>query len=338
MPTPTPYRSLAKDTTISTISNIDKNRMCWMRSIEVILTSRKIKKSMIFGTDDKYQFTMDITGTKNLALNKDSGTFRIHNLEYDKIAQIVLDEYYIIEIKAGYKSLGNLPTIFKGEVSYISQKIHSKHDTETYITFASTVVARYSQKRMNFNLNSGINLYAALNYVCKISGVGKNVKIDPRLQKEFLTNVYTNYNTVTSVFDNLTATSGNYFLSSDYSEGNVINCTTIDDKRKIKIDPNTINITRGNPTVTSAGLQITLLPTFNYMPGDIILVDNSLIDISVSNASAVPSTFNQNYLDTQGQYMIIEITYHFQNRGAAFEYNIRARALDIIRKIQMEKQ
>ena len=328
-----PLETIQKE--INSLPNAaDFSKKCWMRQIEVILTSRKCNKAMKFSTDDKYQFNMDIMGTKNLALNKDKGTLTIYNLEYDKMMETILLEYFIIEIKIGYKSTGNLMTIFKGEVSYISQKIHSHHDVETYITFASTIVARYSQSRMNFNLNSGVNIYSALNYICKLSGIGNKARINPNLKKEILTKIYTNYNTASTVFDNLTSTSGEYYLSTDYSEGNVINCTTINDKRKIKVDPNTINITRGNPTVTSAGLKITLLPTFNFMPGDILIIDNSILNVSIRDAESVTSTFNTNYLDQNGMYMIISIEFHFQNRGDAFELNITARALDIIKKIQ----
>ena len=314
---------------------IHKNKVCWIRQIEVILTSRKLKKSKKFSNEDEaHQYTMDISGSKYNALNKDKGTVSIWNLEYDEIVDIVTNEYYDIEIKAGYKSVGDIPTIFKGQVSYISQKIHSRHDVETYITYASEIVARYSQRRMNFNLNAGYNLYAAVNYICKISGLSGNANISPELKKQFLENVYNNYGTPVSVFDNLTSTSGDYIVNADYSNGNVISLFTLNDKRVIVIDPNTINIAKGNPTVTSAGLQICLLPTFNFMPGDIIQIDNSFINTSISNAESVYSTFNTNYLDRNGQYMIIDINYRFQNRGETFEFNIKGRALDIIKNIQ----
>ena len=315
-------------------ANLNKNKLCWMRNIEVVLTSRKTKQSMIFKTTGRDSYNIDIVGTKYLALNKDKGTLTISNLEYDKMMEIILLEYYIIEIKAGYVSIGDLPTIFKGEVSFISQKIHSHHDVDTYITFASSLVARYSQSRMNFNFNSGVNIYAALNYICKISGIGRNVKIDPQLRKLFLQNVYNNYANASTVFDNMTSTSGSYTLSCDESEGNVIDCTTIYDKRKITIDPNTINIANGNPTVTSAGLSISLLPTFNFMPGDILVIDNAILNTSIRDADSVYKEFNTNYLDQNGEYMIIEINFRFQNRGAVFTMDITARALDIIKKIQ----
>lgn len=315
----------------------NKNAFCWMRHIEFTLTSRKTKMTKRFSTDDpEHQYTMDIKGSKYAALTKDKGTISIWNLEYDQIVEIVTYEYYDIEIKAGYKSTGNIPTIFKGEVSYISQAIHSKHDVETYICYASTTVARFSQSRLNFNLNSGINLYAALNYICGINGMTGKVRISPELKRDFLTEVYNNYGTVAMVFDNITSISGNYTINTDESEGNVISTFTLNDKRLIVIDPNTILISKGNPTVTSAGLQMTVFPTFNFMPGDIIQIDNSYVNTAVTSAESAYNTFNTNYLDQNGQYMIIDINYHFQNRGPTFEINLKGRAVDIIRNIQGE--
>lgn len=319
---------------------INKEKICWMRQINVILTSRKVRRSMSFNNfDPRSQFTMDLAGQKKVSLNEDKGTFTIYNLEYDKISEILINEYFTIEIQAGYQSMGTLPTIFKGEISYISQKIHSAHDTETYFCYASTLVARYSQSRINFNLNSSINIYSALNYVCKLSGIrSENYRISPELKKELLQNIYNNYGTCATVFDNLTSTSGNYDLSVDSSDGLLIDVTTINEKRKIKIDPNIINITSGNPTVTSAGLQMSVLPVMNFKPGDILILDNSLINVSIKDAESVKDTFNTNYLDQNGMYMIIEIHYHLQNRGSAFDFDIQARALDIIKKMQVNGQ
>lgn len=314
--------------------NKDPYRKCWMRAIEVDLISKKTGKVMRFSTDDPNQFTIDIVGYKCLSLLKDKGTVSIWNLEYDKLMQIILQEYYTIVIKAGYKSLGTLNTIFKGEVSFITQKIHSKHDVETYINFASSVVAKWSQSRMNFSINSGVNIYAALSYVFKLNGMGRNVNIDPALQKSVLQNVYSAYSTTNTVIDYLAVTGGNYNISGDESEGNVVNVTSLENKRRIKIDPNTISITKGNPTISSNGLKMTLIPTFNFMPGDIIIMDNSLIDASIRDADAVTSTFHTNYIDQNGMYMIRNIDFHFQNRGDTFELNITAWPLSYIDKIQ----
>lgn len=327
---------------VKEINNINANQIindktCWIRMIEVTLTSRITNQKLVFNNfDPKHQFNIDINGVKEVATNKDNGTLTITNLEYDTLMQIVLCEFYDIEIKVGYKSAGNLQTVVKAEVSFITQKIHSKHDVDTYITFASPMVAKFSQSRLNFSLNSGINIYGALNYICQLSGIGKNANIDQTLKLNFLKNVYQNYNTAATVFDDINKISGNYMISVDGSEdGSVINILNIANTKRIKVDPNHMNISKGNPTVSSDGLKISLLPTRNYCPGEVLVIDNGLLDVSIQNASSVTSTFNTNYLDQNGQYMIIRVDYHFQNRGPAFEYNIQARALDIIKKMQI---
>lgn len=320
------------------------NKRCWIRYIKVVLTSRKVKQQLIFDNfTPKKMFNISITGSKYVASNKDGGTVVITNLEYDTMMQIVLDEYYDIEVYAGYKSLMNhlndysLPRFFKGQVSFINQKIHSKHDQDTYIHFASELVAKYSQSRMNFSFNSGFNIYGAMNYMCQLSGIGKRVNISPKLKLKFLDKVYTNYSTNQTVFDNLAQIGGNYMINTDGSEdGSVINITDLSNKRKIAIDPDTINLQKGNPTVTSSGLKLSLLPTMNFKPGDIIKIDNGLIDTAITNQESVKSTFNTNFLDQNGEYMILQVDYIFQNRGKSFELNITGRAMNIIQNMQLK--
>ena len=237
------------------------NKRCWIRYIKVVLTSNLVKKQMVFDNfTPKKMFNISITGSKYVASNKDIGTVIITNLEYDTMMQIILDEYYDIEIYAGYKSLLNnlddysLPCFFKGKVAFINQKIHSRHDQDTYIHFASALVAQYSQSRMNFSFNSGFNIYGAMNYMCQLSGIGKRANISPKLKLKFFDKVYHNYGTNQTVFDNLTEIGGDYMINTDGSEdGSVVNVTDLSNKKIYTIDPDTINITKGNPTITSSG-------------------------------------------------------------------------------------
>ena len=76
-----------------------------------------------------------------------------------------------------------------------------------------------------------------------------------------------------------------------------------------------------------------MLPTFCFKPGDIIIIDNAILDVSISDPNSVASTFKTNYLDRNGAYMIMELEYNFTNRNTTFEINIRARALSIISNI-----
>ena len=318
----------------------------WMRHIEVRLSSKINRRQLIFNNLDpnKNNIDIQINGTKYIGTSKDCGTVAISNLEYDTILKIINEEYYSIEILVGYQSFGNLETYFKGQVSFINQKIHAQHDTTTYITYASNLVAAWSQGRMNFQINSGINLYSALGYICNLTGI-KERNISPELKSIVLQKAMQSYSSPVSAIDYLSKNSNKIIVNEDQSFTNaVINMTHIEKARRVQLNPNSILISKGNPTLTSAGLKMTLLPTFNFCPGDIIYMRdneghkwglNSLIDTSINNPESVKTTFNTNYLDPNGEYMIMEIDYSFASRSNNFELNITARQLSYLKNIQL---
>lgn len=310
-----------------------KNKLCWMRQIEIRLYSDLTHKKIVFGGIDKNQLNISVKGGKYLSALKDKGTCTISNLTYAQITEIILGKYYQIEIWAGYRTQ-QLQCFFKGEVSYISDKIRERRDHECYIIFASKMVAAYSQQRMNFNLNSGINLYAALRYICLTNGIDPS-HLPDSLRNEFLEEVTQNWGTPATLCEQLANNTSSFSIDTDASidGGGVVDCTTFQDKRMIRLNPNTINFTKGNPTLDSDGLHISVLPTFCFKPGDIIVIDNAILDLSISNAEQVASTFKSNYIDPNGAYMIIDLEYNFENRGPTFEINIRARSMNIIANI-----
>ena len=267
-----------------------------------------------------------ITGTKFLALTKDNGTIVINNVSYETIALIQTLKLYRIEIWAGYRN-NNLMRIAKGEVSYISQKIHSRHDTALYITYASELVAAWSQNRINFSMRSGMNAYAMLEYFFR-DGRGTAAKLSPALRQVVYDQMWQEAGKPTSIVEScLSNADTGLFLSADSSlDDKVINITELGEKRVIPIDSNMVNIGNGNPTVTSQGLDITLFPIFNLVPGDIIQIDNKLLDFSqgMTDATSVYQTFNTNYMDPDGCYMIRQLQYTLENRGQNFQYRIQA--------------
>lgn len=310
-----------------------KNKFCWMRQIEVRLTSKITNKKIVFGNTGENQLTIEVHGNKYLSALKDNGSVVIYNLTYAQIVELIIGQYYDIEIWAGYRTQG-LQCYFKGAVSFISDKIRARRDNTCYILFASQMVASYSQKRMNLTLNSGINLYSAFNYICLTNGIS-TTHLPNSLKQQFLSEVTENYGTAATLIDQMVANSGGFTLDTDNSidGAGVVNCSDLSDKRQIRINPDTINFTKGNPTLDKDGLKISLLPTFCFKPGDIILLDNSIIDVSISDPNQVASTFKSNYLDSNGAYMIIQLDYNFENRGTTFEVNIKARSLNIIANI-----
>lgn len=347
---------------MSNVINTSKNlsNFCWMRQIEVRLYSKLYKvKPLIFGSSKiknyKYsedgnnvleteyivdQLNITIKGVKKLTALEDNGVCEISNLTYATISQIILGQYYKIEIWAGYRTQQNLQCYFSGEIAFISNEIQMRRDHTCHIIFASALVAGYSQARINFNLNSGINLYAALRYICLQTGIDSS-HLNESLKSAFLTEVSANWGTPATLAETLAKNTSNFSVSADASiDGNIVDCSRIDDKRQIRINSETINFRKGNPRVNKDGLNISLLPTFQFKPGDIIIIDNSILNESETSLNAVQTNFSSNYIDTTfvntdtphlGAYMIRQIDYAFQNRGDTFELNIIARALSIIK-------
>lgn len=313
--------------------------LCWIREIIVKLYSNKYNvKPLVYGSrdiDGNYltsQLTIDVKGSKYISALKDNGVISISNLDYEDISRIIIGEYYNIEIFAGYKSQSPL-CIFRGEVAYISDKIVQNKDHTCYIIYAPKLVAKWSRQRMNLQLNSGINIYAAYKYICMKNNIPTS-GLNTSLRNQFLHEVQSNFGTAASLIDQINSQTSSNVISIDESiENNIIDCSTIKDKRQIKINSDTINFTKGNPTISKDGLKISLLPTFQFQPGDIIIIDNAIIDISESTLSGAQTGYKANYMDPDGAYMIIQIDYNLQNRGSNFELNIQARALNIIKNI-----
>lgn len=307
---------------------------CWMRVLKIELISRITSKALVFGDNGDSNLKITVTGTKFPATNKDKGTIKIFNLTYTTIFKIMHGEYYKVRIYSGYQG-GNVVKIFDGSVSYISNKIHSAHDWECYINFASDVVANYSQKRINFNLNSSINYWTALDQICRSTGIN-DANIDESLKDYVLKETEAGYKSFSTILESNTFnTSGEYLLNTD-GVGSVIDITTLKNKRVIKIDTSKIPIGGGNPRISSEGLEMQLLPNFDYRVGDILKIDNSILDVSIQSAD-VSSTFTTNYMDTNGMYMIKELSFTLENRGDTFMYYVKARAVDWIKQFMTEE-
>lgn len=307
---------------------------CWMRVIKVELISRITNSLLVFGDDETDNLRITITGTKYPATNKDKGIIKLYNLTYNTLFKIMYGEYYKVRIYAGYRG-GNIVKIFDGAVAYISNAIHSAHDWECYINFASDVVANYSQKRINFNLNSSINYWTALDQICRAAGIN-DAHIDENLKDYVLTETQAGYKSFSTILDSNTFNiNGEYMLNTD-GVGSVIDITTLKGKRVINIDTSKILIGGGNPRVSSEGLEMQLIPNFDYRVGDILHIDNSILNVSINSAD-VTSQFPTNYMDTNGLYMIKELNFTLENRGDTFMYNVKARAVDWIKQFINEE-
>lgn len=310
----------------------------WMRRMQIILTSKALKKRMTFGLNEDNNgndLNIQVTGTKYMSSLKDEFTVKITNLTYAQILELINGQYYDIEIKIGYKTSG-LHTIFNGGVLYISNVFGDRKSNDVMIFCASKMIAQFGQRRMNLSLNSGINMYAAIKFITGRSGAAGN--IDKDLRHKILSEVQSVKDTSASWLDTF-CTKNNLVLNSDASYGN--DFTVFNpyrkDARVIKIDPTNIILTSGYPTLTNEGLNLCIMPTFNFMCTDTIAIPNDIIDLGISDASEYKNNAGF-YLDTSGKngygnYMIYKIVYSLENRGTDFSLKILAKARSLMSKV-----
>lgn len=307
----------------------------WMRDLQVILTSTSMKKSIAFGQEwkkGKDDVDINVKGTKYLSANKDSFTIRISNLTYTELTQLILGKYYDIEIKAGYRNRG-AQTIFKGSVIYMSYEKKDVTTNTVIILAGNKMVAKFGQRKMNLSLNSGINMYSALKFICKYSGMPSS-KIDEDFKNRVIQEIVINQKSVGNFLENFSA-SNNFIVSGDSTYGND---TTIispyrTNNRVIQLDSDKITLISGYPKLNLDGLNLTILPTFNFMPMDVIVLDNSIIDISVTENN--PSNFNNAmFFDQDGKYLIIQLDYDLSNRENSYYVHILAKARSLYSNIK----
>ena len=334
-------------------------RECWMRRIRITFESKPGAVAAVAGKDDEFlpwlrrrypglaklgasdrvklvideRYNIKVKGTKNLGLLQDGGVIEISNITYDSIALIIALKLYCVTIEVGYENAGSLFCVAKGEVSWLQQKIRSRHDYNLYISYASELVAAWSQNRINFSIRSGCNLSDMLHWMFIKQGASiEQILIDDRLRRLVASDTYASSGTsadiVTQALNSYAGQTRGLVTRADSSlENKVISISDLSKSRVIKVNENFINIGNGNPTVTANnGLDISLFPAMNFVPGDILVVPSRLIDTSqgLTTATGVQTTFNQNWLNPNGQYVIRRINYTFENRGQTFIFDINA--------------
>lgn len=305
----------------------------WMRVLTIVLKSKKFKKQFVFSNDkDINETSLNITCTLNKYMStlKDSATITIDNLTPNEISQIMIGEFYDIEIWAGYKG-SNICKIFDGGVLWLSNKLNSNDRTTTLIILAaSQLVARYGQSRLNLSLNSGINIYSAIKFICKMASI-PNSNVSTQFKKQFIEHVVTVNDTAANWLDKLAENNNSIIGNSDsiLEQTFSIFDSAKSNSRVIKLKNSDILLTGGYPKLTNQGVNLNLLPTFNFICGDTIEIDNSILDISVTDRSQISKNYGA-YFSEKGQYMIIEMTYNLETRGNNFTLQLKCKNRDRI--------
>lgn len=303
----------------------------WMRVLRITFTSTKLKKSITIDNDNK-EISMHADIYKYMSALKDSCTIKIDNLPYSTIVELISGEFYDVKIEAGYKNL-NVVTVFDGGVLYISNELNDRKTQTAVILCASDLVAKFGQKRINLSLNSGINVYSALRFICRRAGITET-NISTQYKKKFLQKITTIQDTPGAWINKLSEEDKTCIVNSDKSIGSTVSIfdAARGNNRIITLDNNMIDLTGGYPRLNNQGLNLSVMMTYNFMCGDIIKIDNSIINIGTSStneANSLPGLF----LDKNGCYMIIEQRYSLENRGSDFSIDITAKSRSLISNI-----
>ena len=304
----------------------------WIRLLSVKFSNGK--HSITYGNkflEGKNDVSIHVTGSKFMSSLKDSCKIVIDNLPYSEIINLIDGKYFDVEVSAGYKSLGER-VIFSGGVLYVSNNRTNTKTTQAIFLCASPMVAKFSQSRINLTLNSGINLYTVLRYVLSKAGV-KNPNISTDLKTKIIENSQSVNDTVGGWLNKLMQENSEIVVNSDNSvfENVTIFNAARGNGRLIPVTNSIIDLTGGYPQVSSEGLNFTCMPTFNFVCGDTIKIDNSIIQIPVSSSGELSSPKSY-FLDEDGEYMIYEIDYRLENRGDDFSYSILSKSRNRLRQ------
>lgn len=307
---------------------------CWMRVLKVKFTSETLKKSIIFGEnylkgDDDVE--MEIEGTKYLSAVKDTFTINLYNLTYNEMSQLINGKYYKVEIICGYRN-SNTMTVFKGSVIYISNDKFKFNTNRCIVLCGNNFISNFGQNRMNLSLNAGLNLYDAIKFILRRQGL-TNVKIDESLKNRVIKEVESMKESPQSWIENFCDTNG-LIINVDSTSGTDVTILSAykTNNRLITLTSDNLILTNGYPKISSDGLTITCLPTFNFQPGDVIQLDNSIINTSTTEISG--SEFMKNiWIDIDGRYMIYEVNYTLNNMDGEFSCSLKAKARSLYNSI-----
>lgn len=304
----------------------------WLRHLQIELTSNVLKKKLTFGVnylDDKDDLYIDVQCFKYLSSLKDEATIKIKNLTMSEVVQIIDGKYYDVTIKCGYKS-SSVMTIFSGSVMYVSNSIDDRKSNTVIILCASKFLAKYGQTRLNLSMTSGINIYSAINFICRRSQI-PNTNVSEQFKKQFLQTVENvNNTTAASWIDTLCSNNSSFMINVDASNTSIMSIFDAAKSNNRIITLRNDNIILQNyPQLTTNGFTLNVMPTFNFMPGDVIKIDNSILQIPVYNKSEISKSYG-NYLDKDGCYLVFEVRYNLQNRGSIFSTELLCKSKSLL--------
>lgn len=304
----------------------------WMRILKIKLSNDNGEVIEYVDDASGNGLNIEVDGHKYLSAIKDDCTVTISNLTYTDVVKLIEGKFYNIEVICGYKTSGTY-SIFKGGVLYISNKINTDRSNDVIFICASQFVARAGQTRINLSPKSGVNYYSLIQYL-NDRNLNINMSVSESLKNERLETSMSENTTMTNWITLLLSEKPEYGVNVDATDGYSLSIfNIINDERKVhNISNAMINLSEGFPRLSTTGVSFSVMPTKNYHCGDIVKIDNSLINMAVTSKDEAYRYYG-NYLDQNGEYMIYEIDFNLENRGQAFNVSINAKSLNLLKQV-----
>lgn len=319
-------------------------------TVTLIADNGAYRQSVLqFGIEED-NLAMTVTGHKYLSPAKDEFIVSIKNIpiESDIMSLVSIRDtnFKYIMINAGYQESDM--QIFNGYIVYISGKNEENGKTTTMTIVCSGSYTYNSLRGKTFTLKAGTGYKTALDFAARMSGIHQSqISLSSTLNLKRLKKDTTFDGSVMSMLIELQNQDKNLFVNCDFSSQTKFQIwdATMYTPREILLTTENIVLTSGFPTVEDQGIRFSCLPTFNFIPGDeIIFNEDSFINRSIESLSAYESTPYPDVFvgavspietDTdrikeieavKGHYFIKELQYKLENRGQAFEVQLKCYA------------
>lgn len=305
----------------------------WTRVLYLVFKNDETNESLVIGKtiDDTKKPRIEITGTKYMSSVKDNFKIQVYNMTYVQMYTIQKRQLWHIEIYAGYLNGQNYfnftaPKIYD---AYLFNMLNSKKDyKDNVVTFmcASKLVAKAQQFRLQVSFQSGVNLYSMIKYIGEKADM-TNMKVSESFKDTFASDVASCDSSASSYLEKISEANNNCFMSTDSTSDSELSVFDLSDESR---DRTTIliNPSKGmlidTPEINSSGLTFSSLPVLNYLIGDTIKIDNSLINLAQGqdNYSSSTKVPNAVYINGDGLYYIWQIDYSLTNADGDFKLTL----------------
>lgn len=302
----------------------DTGTIPWMRYLYIEFKNNNGQSIGVGGYDDSLSIV--VKGTKTLASVGDSASITIYNLPMMTLLKLMQGGYLNnVDIYCGYYNTAKIK-IFSGGVSYLEEGKSDKNTSILTIECANKLISNKLQARNTLSLQSGINMYQAIEEVTQAFGVAGQIEIDECLKEDELKGALSKYSTLREWIEAVISSSSkgrNYAISTSTGIGKVIGYRKMGSGDTYVINTRDVNL-QNFPTISYDGLKIVVAPIYAMTPGDIISISNVTTQTISVLGQGTDYMGAARYIDKDGLYNIREMNYTLTNRSDDFNMEVLA--------------